>query len=561
MLKEKILLWVLPFWDPLIPPQGISCLKNFIKQHGYMVKTIDTNTKQELKEYYNSYFGFLRENIPEHRWGNFFNMGHDVLRNHLMAHLHHENQEEYIELVRILVYQTYFTGFNDDQVRWLIKIINSFYNQLEKYLLRVLEEEKPDVVGVTVLRDTVASSLFTFKLVKEKYPHIMTVMGGSIFSDHLFKGTPNFRYFLERTPYIDKIIIGEGQNLFLKLLQGELPLSQRVFTLADINGETLGFSPLNFPDMSDFQVRTVYPYLAAQASAGCPFRCSFCNVAPFYGEYRQKEPRQVVEEMTKLYHTYGSQLFFMNDALMNPVIDGLSRELIKSGVSLYWDGYLRVDESTSDIENTMFWRQGGFYRARIGVESGSQRVLDLIGKKITVDQTRAAVASLAYAGIKTTAYIVVGHPGETQEDFQKTLDLLEELKNDIWEAECNPFIYGYDGQVNSAQWVKQNKLLYPAWAKKMLMIQTWVVDAEPSREETYNRVCRLIQHCNKMGIPNPYSLSEIYQADERWKKLHKNAVPGLIEFKDKDTTIDDTKDVRDVFILQNKIDERGDFAF
>lgn len=559
--QKKILLMLLPFWDPLVPPQGISHLKSYLQHHGYIVKTKDANTHVEFKELYKKYFDIFKRYVPGNRQGNFFNIGHDVMRNHMMAHIHYKDEAEYIKLVKIIIYKTFFTGFSDEQVYQLKEVLDEFYRRLEKYILDLLEEEKPGVLGISVLRDTIAPSLFAFKRARERYPHIKTVMGGSIFSDHLLVGTPNFEFFLEKTPYIDNIIIGEGQNLFLKLLEGELPGSQKVFTLKDIGGETLGYSSLNIPDLSDFNIAEDYPYLAAQGSSSCPNQCSFCNVVPFFGKYREKSPEQTVSEMKNLYEKYGVQLFFMNDALLNGVATLITNEFIKADLSLYWDGYLRVGPSVCEFDNTMLWRRGGLYRVRLGVESGSQHVLDLIDKGITPAETQTALANLANAGIKTTTYWVIGHPGETGEDFLQTLELLEECKDDIYEAECNPFIYGYLGQGKSDLWKEKRALLYPEEAKDMLILQSWIVDGEPSREETYRRINRFTEHCKRLGIPNPYSLHEIYKADLRWEKLHRNAVPRLVDLADRTNYIDENKNVQKLVVLQNTLQDDGDFGF
>lgn len=559
--KQKILLVMLPYWTPLVPPQGIAFLKNFLRHHGFIVKTKDANTRGELKELYNNYFDTLRKYVPANKQGNFYNIGHDVLRNHMMAHIHYEEKNAYTELVKIIVYETFFTHLNSVQVDELNQILDLFYAGLEKYIIDLLEIEKPGVLGISVVRDSIAPSLFAFRVTREKYPHIKTVMGGSVFSDHLRIDSPNFDYFLEKTPYIDNIIVGEGQHLFLKLLQGELPENRRVFTLEDIEGKTLGYSSLNFPDMTDFNVERDYPYLSAQGSSSCPYQCSFCNVAAFYGKYREKDPRKTAAEMTMLYKEYGTQLFFMNDSLLNFAATGIAKEFIKSDVALYWDGYLKVDDSVCDIENTLLWRRGGMYRVRLGVESGSQHVLDMMDKKITPRLTKEALASLADAGIKTTAYWVIGHPGETEDDFLQTLELLEETKNNIYEAECNPFIFAYNGQAGTGEWADKRLHLYPGDAKNMLILQSWKIDGFPTREETYKRVNRFVQRCKELGIPNPYSMHEIYQADRRWAELHKNAVPCLVDFKNKKKVIDECKQVKKMSLLKPVQQEDGDFDF
>ncbi|HEX3044254.1 MAG TPA: radical SAM protein [Bacillota bacterium] len=528
----KILLILLPFWTPLIPPMGICSLKSFLGKHNYQVKTHDANVIPELGEVYRRYFEKLKEFIPQSNWGNLYNMGNKVLSNHLMAYLNQGDETEYRELVKILIAKFYYYELNELQIAQLDEIIKAFYLRLEKYLQELFARELPDVLGISVFEGSLASSLYAFRWAKEKYPAVKTVMGGGIFSDQLTLGSPDLEFFLEKTPFIDHLIIGEGQNLFLKLLRGELPPSQRVFTLKDIQGETLDFTDTLLPDYSDLNMEH-YPYLGATGSKSCPNQCSFCNVAVFWGNHRIKNPAQTAAEMLALYRRYGFQLFFMTDSLLNPIASELAQEFIHAGLILYWDGYYRVDEAGCDPENAYLWRSGGLYRVRIGVESGSQHVLDLMGKRITPEQIRRVVSTFANAGIKTTTYWVIGHPGETESDFQQTLDLLTELKDSIWEAECNPFYYFYNGQVNSAEWASKRILVYPETAKELLISQTWAVDGEPSRDEIYRRVFRFTTHCQQLGIPNPYTMNELDGADRRWENLHKNTVPPIIKFHTK----------------------------
>jgi hypothetical protein len=560
MKKEKILLMMLPYWDPLIPPQGIAHLKRFLRHHGYETVACDANIDEGFKDIYNRYFAVLRRHVPLERQGNFFNIGHDVLRNHMTAHIHAVDRRRYLDLLRIIVHRTFYTFLEIEALNSLVQLLGEFYRLLERYVDRRLEELDPGVLGISVPRDCLGPSLFAFRHAKTKRPSIRTFMGGSVFSDHLLAGTPNFETFLDKTPYIDHIVIGEGQLPMLKLLQGELDRSTRVVTRGDIGGEMLGFSPLNGPDMSDFQLPEDYPYLAGQASASCPFGCSFCNVQAFFGPYREKTADRTVEEMTALYRQYGLQMFFMNDAMLNHVAGGLADAFLKSDIPLYWDGYLRVSEEVADVDTTLHWRKGGFYRARLGVESGSQHVLDLMDKQISVQQTGDSICSLAAAGIKTTAYWVIGHPGETEADFKETLRLLGELKDDIYEAECNPFIYGYGGQAHSDKWEGKRALLYPAEANDMLLIDAWTLETEPSREEAYRRVNRFAARCRELGIPNPYSLHDIFQADKRWQRLHRNAVPPLVEFKS-GVLLDECRRVKAMTAMTAAPEDDGDFGF
>lgn len=72
--------------------------------------------------------------------------------------------------------------------------------------------------------------------------------------------------------------------------------------------------------------------------------------------------------------------------------------------------------------------------------------------------------------------------------------------------------------------------MFPETARDMLILQPRYLDMEPLPEERYNRLNRFVNHCRSLGIPNPYSLSDIYNADTRWKRLHPNSVPPLNDF-------------------------------
>lgn len=557
--REKIFLALLPFWTPMIPPLGIASLKTFLQDYGYRVKTVDATTEEQFKEIYDNYFHLLKANVPEIKRGNFYNVGNDVLQNHLLAHINRSDEGEYIELVKKIVYSIYYVRLEGRLVLELNEILDEFYDRLGTYFLDYLEREKTDVVGLTVHNHTLPASLFAFKLTKEKYPSIRTVMGGGIFTESLSVGSPNLDYFVDKTPYIDHILIGEGENLFLRLLQGKLPGKKKIYTREDIRGITIDINAVALPDLSDLDLEK-YPCQGISCSRSCPYQCAFCSDPIYFGKYQVRKIEQSVEEMIQMFHRHRNQLFHMTDSLLNPIITDLSKALIERDISLYFDGYLRVGEALCNIENTMLWRRGGFYRVRLGIESGSPRVLDMMNKKITVQQIKAALYCMADAGIKTTTYWVVGFPGETEEDFQQTLDLVEELKDYTWEAWCHPFQYAFSGLVKSDRWRKRALLLYPEEAREMLMVQTWIVDCEPNREEIYRRLNRFVHHCNQLGIPNPHFLKDVYNADERWKRLHKNAVPAMVEFSDK-VYIDENKNVKLAHRSRPVEQDDSDFVF
>lgn len=563
-----MLLALLPFWTPLIPPMGIASLKVFLQSRGFRVRTVDATIELCFKEIYDGYFRFLRSHIPVEKRGNFYNIGHDLQQNHFMAHMHKNeggrgDEERYIGLLQELVYRIFYTRLERRRLVELDGIAGEFFRRLRTYVLDLLEEENPGVLGLTVHIHTLPASLYAFRLAKETDPHITTVMGGGIFTEQLAAGSPNLDFFLEKTPYIDKIIMGEGESLLLEFLEGELRGSPKVISPGLMGTKNLDISSKELPDLSDFFL-DFYLCLSATGSVSCPFRCDFCSETVYFGQYVKKSPGQVYDEMVTLYQRYGKQLLIMTDSLLNPIITDLAREFTDPGTVVYWDGCLRVGSEVCDVKNALLWRRGGFYGAKLGIESGSRRVLDLMGKGINVEQSKAALRALAYAGIKTTTYWIIGYPGETEGDFLQTLAFIEELKDDIYEAESHPFQF-LPGLANYDYWRSTAKIvpLYPVDSQDLLVIRTYIMDCYPPREEIYRRLNRFTARCRELGIPNSYSEEEIFAADERWKRLHKNAVPAMIEFKEKGTRIDECKWVSDVFRPTRKLDpdKQEDFRF
>lgn len=560
---EKILLLLLPYWTPQLPPMGIACLKSYLKQQGYNnIVTVDANVEMELREGYDLYFAKLRSMIPKDKEGNFRSIGNDVWQNHMMAHINKDKAEgdTYDRLAEKLVWEIFFHKVSPEDLAELNGIIQLTYDRLESYLMKLYEKEKPSVVGVSAFIGTLASSVYACKVARRNNPDVLNVIGGGAFCDQLGILSPNLEYFSQQTKdIIDYILIGEGEILFHKLLEGKLPEGKRIYGIKDIQGQVVDLATVERPDISDFELHH-YPSLGSYASRSCPFQCKFCSDPVLWGEFRKKEPKQIVRELTQTYRETGNQIFIMTDLLMNPNVTQLSQEFEKSDVSIYWDCPFRICEEACDEENTFLWRRGGYYRVEMGCESGSPRMLKLMDKRITVDQIRRALKALAKAGIKTTTYWVIGFPGETEEDFQMTLDLVEELKDYIYEAMNNAFWFYPGAPVNSSNWVGKSFPLFSEKDRELLLVQQWLLDLEPNREERYRRVNRFVAHRRKLGIPDINTLQHIYEADERWKRLHKNAVPPLVEFQ-RGQYIDENKYIKRQTAVRNTLKHDDNWGF
>jgi hypothetical protein len=103
--------------------------------------------------------------------------------------------------------------------------------------------------------------------------------------------------------------------------------------------------------------------------------------------------------------------------------------------------------------------------------------------------------------------------------------------------------------------------LYPEEARELLLLETFILDCQPTREERYHRVNRFIEYCRNLRIPNPYTLFESIQADERWLKLHKNAVPPICEINDGRVAMNETKQIKGVSFAESSFQDDGGWRF
>ncbi len=512
-MNNKILLVKPPFFTPWTPPLGIALLKSFLGQHAYHVRCFDFNTDSELWGTHHAYFAALQqlENTS-------INDGYSklwwILNAHMLAYV---NGASPADCSRVLDSIIPLYGIKHDRhvIQSLLPIVDKYFKRLEELTDR-LDLADFGVVGASTYTTSLPSSLFFLKRIKQKYPYLMTVVGGGIFADDLAPGSYNLNVLLQEYPFVDHVVIGEGELLFLKLLQGEL--DKRVMSIADIEGTMLDIAESCLPDFSDLSLELYY-HLTIEGGRSCPFQCQFCSETVQWGRYRKKPMSLFARQLVDLADRYGNKSFFLADSLINPYVTNLADELLKRKANILYDGYLRADEPVTNRDRVKLWARSGLYRVRLGLESGSAHVLGLIGKRTKPQIYSEVLKSLASAGVRTTTYWVLGFPGETEQDFQETLYFIREHRQHIYELEAHPYYYSPEGQVGSGQ--HEGYSLYPDDVTQIVKFKRWDIrDRGPTREETFNRLRRLTQFAADLGLPNIYTMSERFQAEDRWQLLH-----------------------------------------
>ncbi|MBI5419448.1 MAG: radical SAM protein [Deltaproteobacteria bacterium] len=182
-------------------------------------------------------------------------------------------------------------------------------------------------------------------------------------------------------------------------------------------------------------------FTTAFTSRGCFGKCTFCSSPRFFrGKVRYRSPDSVLVELLAIQDAGYREVFFRDELFTG---DGKRLAVIcegmrKQGLRLAWVCSTRVDLVDAEMAKGM--KSAGCHLVRMGVESGSQSVLNRIRKGITVEETRAAFHACRKAGIDTHAHTMVGLPGETREDFLRTVDLIREIRPTyLTMSICTPF--------------------------------------------------------------------------------------------------------------------------
>jgi len=514
----RVCLIMAPYFVPWAPPLGIALLKAHLESGGHQVRCIDWNADPGFWALHLKYIAEL-ESAGEQVCLEGQSRLWSIRNAHLLSVLNGASRAEAARLVR-RVTPHYGIECSPALAASLTGIVFRVFDQA-RTLLDKVDLSGFQVVGTSTFSTSLTMSLFILRVIKSRYPQIRTVMGGGVFADDLAPGSENLQTLLDHYGFVDNVVIGEGELAFSELLEGAFS-GRRVISRVELNDRVLPPDDSLAPDFRDFNTDSYY-HLTLEGGRSCPFQCAFCSETVQWGPYRKRPQATVARHMAELAERHSIPRFFMGDSLMNPYIEGLSRELLASGAKMQFDGYLRADALAADPQRTANWARAGCYRVRLGIESAAPKVLGMIDKRTTPELTCRALQALSEAGIRTTTYWVVGFPGETEEDFQQTLRFVDENRNMIYEVEAHPFQYFPAGQVGSSQF--EPAPLYDDEARALMRFGVWdVAGADPPRPERYRRLRRIAQLAGRLGIRNLYTFRDRWEADKRWMGLHARAV-------------------------------------
>lgn len=291
----------------------------------------------------------------------------------------------------------------------------------------------PDFVGISMLTANYRAAKNIARIAKNLDDSVKVVIGGA-------HATLDPVGTLAEAEF-DYIIRGEGEFTFLELVNGQKEEKIRGLSFKKdsemIHNDDRSFienlDVLPFPCRDSFLNDTEFlDYGNVATGRGCSFSCSYCASPRLWRRIvRFRSIPNLMAELECLSADYGSSLVhFVDDTftLKKSRAKEICQQIIDRKLGINWVCDTRAD--CLDDELVALMKKAGCIRVKIGVESGSDRILERIQKSITTKTIRQAVSLVKKHELPLTIYLMAGFPGETNDDLQQTIQLARELDAD-----------------------------------------------------------------------------------------------------------------------------------
>lgn len=308
----------------------------------------------------------------------------------------------------------------------------------EKFVSQIIAE-KPDVVGFSVAHSNFQVTRYVSQKLRYLCPEIYIIYGGRhfCFRDPWRHGVAEWhKNFLD----VDCIVKNEGEETLCEIVKmlknGTRPTFCKGATLRSRDGSIIdggnrnlieNLDTIPFPDFSDFpRENYLSDYLRMVFSRGCIGRCVYCSENDMMESIRYRSPGNVVEEL-KLRLSQGYRRFQLCDLALNSCLRPLlevCQEIIAHnlGVEFTFSEFRNAPGLTKEVFELLV--KAGFRTLCFGTESASQRILDRMGKGVKVETIEQNFKDAHSAGLKIIVYLMVGFPGETEESFSETIEVI-----------------------------------------------------------------------------------------------------------------------------------------
>jgi len=308
---------------------------------------------------------------------------------------------------------------------------------LKEYFLK----EQPDIVAFYTNLMTKLNVIEMMQFLKNNLPETIVIIGG-----------PDVRHntaeYLQAGSHV--AVIGEGEETMREIVEtiqkGNREEFAHIDGVAYFSGDDLiqtkersrirPVDDLPFPNRHKINMQQYLDTwknhhgksaMTVSTQRGCPYTCKWCSTAVYGQSYRRRSPALVAAELKHLKETYQPDtIWFVDDVftVSHKWLEDFKDEVKKQDAFIPFECITRADRMNEDVVEWL--KAAGCFRIWIGAESGSQKVIDLMDRRVDVNQVRNMIQLTRKKGLEAGTFIMLGYPGETEEDIKETVKHLKE---------------------------------------------------------------------------------------------------------------------------------------
>jgi anaerobic magnesium-protoporphyrin IX monomethyl ester cyclase len=309
-----------------------------------------------------------------------------------------------------------------------------------------LDKWQPRYLGISGTSHTRFASFKLAKEAKDYDKDITTVYGGV---HATFTAVDTLKYIKE----IDFVVRGEGEHTLLQLVDTldkkknlkyvrgityrdggsifENPAAERIKPL-----DSLPCPAYHLLNMNRYSIDMEFVNKKGTSlitSRGCNAKCTFCSASRMFNhQFTAHSAKRVLDEIGLLFKKYGFEgikIFDSTLTMQRGHVLSICDEILRRNLKFPWECEIRVGTVNQEVLEKM--KKAGCYYVNFGIESASQKVLDLMRKGFEVEQAEELLDLCNKIGIKTKVFFSFGHIGETTDDVEKTVRFINEHEGKI----------------------------------------------------------------------------------------------------------------------------------
>jgi anaerobic magnesium-protoporphyrin IX monomethyl ester cyclase len=329
------------------------------------------------------------------------------------------------------------------------RLFDSTFSSFDR-LCETLLADKPRVVGIYTNLMTKLNVLRIIRFIKnrDELHHTRIVLGGPEVRNHVAN-------FLQHGA--DFIVVGEGEQTMLELVEwidGKITkdisaiegivYSDAAGTVCRNKERTKlrNLDELPIPNRAQVNMQLYFDAwkkrhgtnaISVSTMRGCPYTCKWCSRAVYGQSYRRRSAAHVVDEIAWIKEHYNvDSIWFVDDVftVSHQWMTSFTQEIKDRGLVMPYECITRADRMNEEV--ILQLKESGCFRVWIGAESGSQKIIDLMDRRVDVEQVQQMIQLARKHGLQAGTFIMVGYPGETKEDIYATVAHLKKADPDLF---------------------------------------------------------------------------------------------------------------------------------